>query len=118
MQSDRHQRQPRIMEMDCEIRQRRRHAPIASCPCCGRTTALTFHHLIPKKLHRRPRFRKHFTREQLNRGMEVCRQCHSGIHARYDEMTLFQQFSQPEALLADPELQKFFGWVGKQRIRN
>jgi hypothetical protein len=103
--------------MTYEIRQRRRQAPVAPCPCCERTTALTFHHLIPKKLHRRSRFRKHFTREQLNQGMEMCRQCHSGIHARYNEMALFLEFSEPEALLADPALKKYFAWVGKQRIR-
>ena len=103
--------------MTYELRQRRRQASVAPCPCCERTTALTFHHLIPKKLHRRSRFRKHFTREQLNQGMEMCRQCHSGIHARYNEMTLFLEFSEPEALLSDPELKKYFAWVGKQRIR-
>ena len=79
---------------------------------------LTFHHLIPKKLHRRTRFKKHFSREELNRGINICRQCHSGIHSRYDEMELFQHFSEPAALLEDPELKKFFEWVSRQRIRS
>ena len=104
--------------MSHQIRQRRRRPPVDTCPCCGRTTALTFHHLIPRKLHRRTRFRKDFTRDELNRGIEVCRQCHSGIHKRYDEMTLFREYADPEALLADPALQKFFAWVGRQKIRS
>jgi len=103
--------------MEYPTRQRRRRAPVGHCPFCGRDAALTFHHLIPKKLHRRTRFRKEFSREELNRGIELCRQCHTGIHARYDEMTLFRDFAEPAALLADPELQKFFAWVGRQKIR-
>jgi 5-methylcytosine-specific restriction endonuclease McrA len=88
------------------------------CPCCGREVALTFHHLIPRKVHRRPRFRKNFDRELLNRGMFLCRRCHNGIHKRYDEMTLARDFSTPEALLTDPDLQRHFNWVAKQRERS
>jgi 5-methylcytosine-specific restriction endonuclease McrA len=102
-----------MMEKTC---QRRRRTTRAACPCCGRVLPLTFHHLIPKKLHRRARFRKLFSREQLNNGMQVCRQCHDGIHHRYDEMTLYREFSDPQALLLDPELNKFFIWVGRQKV--
>lgn len=98
------------------ITRNRRQSKHGPCPFCGRETALTFHHLIPKKLHRRNRFRKHYSREELSRGIEICRQCHSGIHFRYDEMELFQRFREPEALLADPQLSKFFHWVGRQKI--
>jgi Na+-translocating ferredoxin:NAD+ oxidoreductase RnfC subunit len=86
-----------------------------SCPCCGRTVALTFHHLIPRKLHRRTRFRKRFDRDTLNRGIFICRRCHSGIHASYDEMTLASYFSTPNALLRDPTLRRHFAWVSRQR---
>ncbi len=94
----------------------RRRSVVAECPCCRRNALLTYHHLIPRKLHRRNRFKKNYTREQLNQGIEVCRQCHSGIHARYDEMTLCQNFSEPAAILSDPELSKFFEWVSRQRV--
>ena len=49
-----------------------------SCATCGRSTALTFHHLIPRKLHRRPRFKRLYDRETLNAGIHVCRACHRG----------------------------------------
>jgi hypothetical protein len=79
--------------------------------------ALTFHHLIPRKLHRRARFRKRYSREYLNRGIDICRQCHDGIHDRYDEMRLYRDFSSPGELAADPELRRHFDWVARQRVR-
>jgi hypothetical protein len=86
-----------------------------NCLCCGRLTALTFHHLIPKKLHRRAFFRKNFDKAVLNRGVNVCRLCHDGIHDLYDEMQLAKQFSTPEQLLSDESLQRHFAWVAKKK---
>lgn len=85
------------------------------CQTCGRETALTFHHLIPKKLHRRSMFRQSFSRDELNQGIRVCRLCHNGIHKRYDEMTLAKRFATLDALLADEGLQNHFQWVSKQQ---
>jgi hypothetical protein len=79
--------------------------------------SLTFHHLIPKKLHRRPRYRRHFNREELALGVYVCRDCHDGIHATYSEVELAAALSSPEALAADPLLARHFAWVGRQRRR-
>ena len=31
-------------------------------------------------------------------------------------MTLYREFSDPQALLLDPELNKFFIWVGRQKV--
>ena len=92
-----------------------RHCRKGNCPCCGRSAVLTFHHLIPRKVHRRSRFRKHFNRHTLNSGIFICRRCHSGIHASYDEMTLAKNFSTPDALLLDPTLRRHFTWVSRQR---
>lgn len=88
-----------------------------SCVCCGRCVPLTFHHLIPRKVHRRARFKKHYDRATLNIGIHVCRLCHRGIHKTYDEMTLAQRYDSLEALLADPSLARHFAWVSKQRER-
>jgi len=73
------------------------------------------HHLIPKKLHRRAFYRKKFDRETLNRGVNICRLCHDGIHDLYDEMQLAKQFSSAETLLADEALQRHFAWVAKKK---
>lgn len=87
------------------------------CPLCGRQVKLTLHHLIPRKVHRRKRFAKHYSRQELNRGIHICRRCHDGIHARYDEMTLATEFASLEALRADEDLQRHFAWVAKQKRR-
>ena len=100
---------------DCASPRPTRKARPQSCATCGRRTALTFHHLIPRKLHRRPRFQKMYSREILNRGIHVCRLCHRGIHRSYDEMTLGREFSRLESLVEDPLLARHFGWVAKQK---
>lgn len=86
-----------------------------SCALCSRVTALTFHHLIPRKMHRRPRFRKDYSREQLNAGIDVCRRCHSGLHRLHDEMTLAKQLNTLEALQEDDAVQRHVSWVSKQK---
>ena len=85
------------------------------CPLCGRHTALTFHHLIPRKVHRRNHFRRHYDRETLQQGIAICRLCHKGVHRLYDEMTLAKRLSTLDALREDPAIQRHTAWVRKQR---
>ncbi|MEM1260984.1 MAG: HNH endonuclease [Pseudomonadota bacterium] len=98
------------------VKQRQRGAS-GPCPLCGRTMPLTYHHLIPKKLHRRTYFKKHYTRESLASGIMICRQCHDGIHRLYSEMHLGRYLNTPELLQEDPALQRHFAWVSRQRRR-
>ena len=84
------------------------------CSLCSRRTELTFHHLIPRKVHRRRYFRKHLDRETLQSGIRVCHLCHRGLHRLYDEMTLAKRLSTLEALRADPAVQRHSRWVRKQ----
>jgi hypothetical protein len=95
-----------------------RREKFGECSLCGRVCRLTFHHLIPKKLHRRVYFKKNFSRDELNRGIDACRLCHDGIHAYYDEMTLAKSFADCEALRKDPRLVKHFEWASRQRSRD
>jgi len=88
------------------------HGP---CALCARVTALTFHHLIPKKMHRRTRFRKRYTREELNRGIDVCGRCHRGLHRLHDEMTLARELDTLAALRHDPAVARHVAWVAKQK---
>jgi hypothetical protein len=96
---------------------RSRRAQQGSCPCCRRQQALTFHHLIPKKLHRRARFKQTFTRQHLSLGVYLCRPCHSGIHDLYSEMVLAKDFADIESLLCDDGLRRHFDWVSKQKAQ-
>lgn len=90
--------------------------PDHTCVLCRRHVALTLHHLIPRKVHRRRYFRKHYTRDQLNAGILICRLCHRGLHKLYDEMQLAKNLSTLELLLADPLVAKHVSWVARQRV--
>ena len=100
-----------------EVTLYRRARTDGECPLCDRHLALTFHHLIPRKLHRRKHYRRHYAREVLARGIYICRDCHDGIHSTYSEMELARERATPEALLADPALSRHFAWIGRQRRR-
>jgi hypothetical protein len=87
------------------------------CSLCDRTTPLTFHHLIPRKVHRRTSFQKNYARSRLARGIDICRLCHDGIHDLYDEMTLARFLRTPAQLRNDPRIRKHVAWVRKQKRR-
>ena len=94
---------------------RQRGGRAGPCACCGRDVALSFHHLIPKKMHRRTRFKKMYSKQALDAGIYVCARCHRGIHKCYDEMTLAKRFNSLEQLLQDDALVRHFQWVAKQK---
>jgi len=87
------------------------------CCLCKRETDLTFHHLIPRKVHRRAYFKKHFTKQELNVGIDVCRQCHRVIHKSFSEMELAKSFNSIDKLIAEPLLVNQFEWLSKQKIK-
>ncbi|MCK5940655.1 MAG: hypothetical protein KAI24_01700, partial [Planctomycetes bacterium] len=75
----------------------RRPAP-DRCELCSAPRELTFHHLIPKKVHRRPFFRRTYDRDELQRGAHLCRLCHKAVHRFFDEMTLAREYATLDAL--------------------
>jgi hypothetical protein len=85
------------------------------CALCERTLPLTFHHLIPKKVARRPRFQKRFDKATLAAGVDLCRLCHRAVHRFHDELTLGERLNTIEALRADPALAKHRVWAQRQR---
>ncbi len=85
------------------------------CVLCQRETALTFHHLIPRKLHRRNRFAKKYSREELNEGLMLCRRCHRGLHKLYSEMELGSRLNTEVALREDPAIARHVAWVARQK---
>jgi len=86
------------------------------CELCLQKRDLTFHHLIPRKLHRRKSFRKRFDRETLRRGIYICGLCHKGLHKLYDEHTLARQFSDRESIIGDTAIARHIGWSARQKI--
>ena len=97
------------------IAQASRKQHVGCCPFCRRSLPLTFHHLIPRKVHRRRYFQRNYDRETLARGIYVCRDCHDVIHRSYTEMELARTLDTPEALGSDEHLSRQFAWLSRQR---
>lgn len=88
---------------------------VNQCQLCQRECELTFHHLIPRKMHRRSYFKKHYSKADLQRGVMLCKICHKAVHRFYDEMTLAKQFNNLTALQQDEKIQLHIVWAQKQR---
>ncbi len=91
-----------------------RSEALGPCALCGRSMRTTFHHLIPRKMHGNKWFRKRFTRERMTQGADLCRPCHSAVHAFIDEKTLGREYNSVGALLGHPEVARFVAWVRTQ----
>jgi hypothetical protein len=101
----------------CEpaARQDRKTGP---CELCGRPgKLLTFHHLIPRGCHRRNRFRKRFSIDEMrSRGLWLCGACHGGIHDLIpDEKLLGWDYNTRELLLAHEGIRRHVDWARKQK---
>jgi hypothetical protein len=85
------------------------------CALCGRAAPhLTRHHLVPRTLHKRPRIRKTFTREERHTVVRLCRPCHKQVHAVLGEVELAREYSTLETLAAHPDIARFVAWVSRQ----
>lgn len=90
---------------------------------CGREQPLTFHHFICRTVHRNKWFRKRYTREQMQEGVDICRDCHSAVHRFIpDEKVMARQYNTLEKLLEHPQVAGYVEWVrdrgvGKVRTR-
>jgi hypothetical protein len=87
------------------------------CELCGRVKPLTRHHLIPRAVHRKRRYKVRYEKQEMQRrSIMVCRLCHDGIHDLFpDEKQLAERFNTKEDLLADERLRKHIAWVRKQK---
>ena len=86
------------------------------CELCGRDKPLTFHHLIPRKMHRKRRIRAQFRREEMvSRGLWVCRLCHRQVHRLYNQEELATRLNTRGALASAPEMNSFLRWARKQK---
>ncbi len=80
------------------------------CELCQQEPATSFHHLIPRTLHSNRWFKRNFTREQMQSGIEVCRQCHRSIHEFATEKELGRHYYTKELLLGQPAVAKYVAW--------
>lgn len=85
------------------------------CALCQRSAPLTRHHLIPRTLHRKPRYRKRHGLERMRAAvLWVCRPCHSHLHRTLSERELADHYASREALLSHPDIRAFAEWLGSK----
>jgi hypothetical protein len=83
------------------------------CELCGiESNDITFHHLIPRTLHQR--YFKKLSREELNKGIDIDRECHFEIHKFHDNKHLAKELNTLEKLRADPKIRKYVDWKIKR----
>ena len=88
-----------------------------SCVLCARERRLTFHHLIPVTLHKNRWFQRNVDRQDMHRGIMVCRDCHDAIHRFIPHKELGRSYNTVDALRGHPELSRFVTWVSRQQGR-
>ncbi|MFO0959643.1 MAG: hypothetical protein U0800_19780 [Isosphaeraceae bacterium] len=88
-----------------------------ACALCGRDQPLTFHHLIPRHVHRKKRFQRMHTRAEMrSRGVMLCRLCHDAVHHLIpDEKELARSYNTLESLREHPGIARHVGWARKQK---
>lgn len=86
------------------------------CELCERQKPLTKHHLIPRAVHTKKRFIRKFGKTEMkNRGINLCKLCHKGIHDLYSEIEFADNFNTKELLVSDEKISKHIDWVRKQK---
>jgi hypothetical protein len=86
------------------------------CELCGRENILTFHHLIPKCLHSNKWFKKNFTRNEMNQGINICKHdCHKEIHLLISEKEMGKYYNTLEKLLNHEKIKKYLKWITKKK---
>ena len=85
------------------------------CSLCGTNRLMTFHHLIPKKCQKNKWFKKNFQKSDMKeRGIWVCRRCHSFIHKQFSEKVLGRELNTLDKLLSNEKIILFIKWAKKQ----
>lgn len=100
-----------------------------TCKLCGRSTTLTFHHLIPKETHGRylgkalPALPPGVveggaapTRQWLSHyGAALCRPCHTVVHRLAPNAVLAQRFNSVQVLKEEPSIERWVRFAAKSK---
>ena len=86
------------------------------CELCQSEDAYNFHHFIPRTLHTNKWFKRRYTRQEMQQGIEVCKSCHSAIHDLIpDEKELGRNYNTKKKLNSHAEVGKYIRWKRKRR---
>jgi hypothetical protein len=84
------------------------------CELCDSEDKLSFHHLVPKKMHGRTYIEKNFPDTDLNSyGTMLCSPCHKMLHRKIDHRTLALDYNTLEKLKEHPGLKIFIAFRKK-----
>lgn len=87
----------------------------SNCGFCDRVKELSFHHYIPKTLHKNKWFIKNFDKFYMRtHGVDLCKQCHKNIHVFFTEKELGKYYNTKDKLLATDKVKNFLKWIKKQ----
>jgi len=85
------------------------------CALCNRENELTFHHLIPVCLHTNKWFKKNFTKEEMDKGIMICKyECHREIHNLIPEKEMGKYHNTISTLLEQQKVKKNINWIKKR----
>jgi len=85
------------------------------CDLCDRENELTFHHLIPKCLHRKKWFKVNYTKEELSKGINICKfDCHKEIHNLISNKDLGKNYNTLSKLKNHTKLKNYLKWLQKK----
>ena len=88
-----------------------------TCVLCGSKHYITFHHLIPKSCHRNKWFRKNYNKDDMTeRGIDICRRCHSYLHKKFPEKILGRELNTLEKILANETVGNYLAWARKKIV--
>lgn len=88
---------------------------IMICELCGCANIHNFHHLIPKTNHKNKWFKKNFTWEQMQEGLDICKECHDTIHDLIpDEKKLGKLYNTYDKLMGHEKLRGYVMWRRKK----
>jgi hypothetical protein len=85
------------------------------CELCGKENSiLAFHHLVPKKLHKKTAITTLFLDVDLNSyGVMVCAPCHKMIHKKINHFDLATKYYSLEKLKNHFQLSRFIAFQQK-----
>lgn len=87
-----------------------------SCELCQREKPLQFHHLIPKRLHKKRFYRLKYDKEFLaHQGIWLCPECHRQLHLLFTHEELGRRYHTLEAILDSEKVQKFLRYIRKKK---
>ncbi len=84
------------------------------CELCQTDTATSRHHLIPRTLHSNKWFKRRYTRQEMQRGVNLCGDCHRAVHRLVpSEKDLGRRFNSLPSLQQHDRISAHVKW--KQR---